>query len=230
MTVAFDAQSALSTFTVSNSFTHTPVGTPKGVIVLVAENVGVTDVISTVTYGGVAMTQIAYLAGTGFAEPGGAYVFFLGGPGIPTGAQTVSLTVTAGTTVKVAWCITVTALQPTVDWCAVGTVGNTSLANPSITLKTGGDFAGFCAAVVFSGLAAPTSITAGANFTLLTTTTDFGAQSAVAERANGITGANAVAAFTSAADDVVMAAVALTETPNRPEISSLDAVRHAANW
>lgn len=230
MTVAFDAQSALNTFTVTNSFTHTPVGTPKGVLVLISENVGVTDVISTVTYGTAGLTQIAYFAGTGFAEPGGVYIFFAGGPSLPTGAQTVSITVTSGTTVKVAWCITVTALQPTTDWCAVGTVGNTSLANPSITLKTGGDFAGFCAACIMSGQAAPGNITAGTNFTLLTATTDFGAQSAVAERANGITGANAVAAFTATADDVMMAAVAVTETPNRPDIVSLDAVRHAANW
>lgn len=230
MTVAFDAQSALNTFTTTNSFTHTPVGTPKGILVLIAEAVGVTDVISTVTYGGVGLTQIQYLAGTGFAEPGGAYIFFLGGPGIPTGAQTVAITVTSGTTVKVAWCVSVTALQPTTSVSASGTVGNTSLANPSITLGTGGSFAGFCAAVLFSGQNAPASITAGANFTLLTATTDFGNQSAVAERANGLTGANVVAAFTATADDVVMAAIALTETPNRPEIVSLDAVRRSANW
>ena len=91
MSVARDAVTeAPASFTTSTSFTHTPVGTPKGVIVYVAQNASSTDENGSISYGGVALTKQTFAHDTA-TELLGAYAYFLGS-GIPTGAQTVSFT------------------------------------------------------------------------------------------------------------------------------------------
>ena len=54
MTIAFDASTVFD-LTVDASTTHTPIGTPKGVIILITEGSGTANDISGITYGGVAM-------------------------------------------------------------------------------------------------------------------------------------------------------------------------------
>lgn len=210
MAAAYDAQSSLN-FTLSNSFTHTPTGTPRGVLVLIAENTTGTDDVTAVTYGGVAMarTTNGFIADT-VGEPGSAYAYFLGA-GIPTGAQTVAITNTGGLD-KTAWCITVTANADT--RVAADQKANGDVANPSVTIPTVAGFAGFVGAVLFSGQNAPGSITAGTGYTLLTATRDFGNQSAVAERSDTRTGANVVANFTATAEDSALIGVAVEEIPS----------------
>ena len=119
MAVAHDAASEShtgasgSTSAASFTWNHTPVGTPKGVLVYVMDN----DIIATphdcstsVTYGGVAVPAVtggfanAHAAG----DPVDCKAYFLGS-GIPTGVQAVVVNRTNDTDELYAVCITVTA-------------------------------------------------------------------------------------------------------------------------
>lgn len=147
MAVAFDAATASSEWrNPANgaadpfTFTHTPVGTPKGVVLFVIGSGTASDFIDgTVSYGGVAMTRIALATDT-VVELGTSFCYFLGS-GIPTGAQTVSIDYTGNTegSFKKAICITLTAAADT----AVAASGALSedATNPSLTLDSGADTA-----------------------------------------------------------------------------------------
>ncbi len=102
-----------STLELSFNWTHTPVSTPKGVLVFVMQNNSSTDKTSTVTYGG---TTVPLVPG-GFAadttgEPRSCKAFFLGA-GVPTGAQSVVVNRTNDSTVMWAVAVTVDASQDT---------------------------------------------------------------------------------------------------------------------
>ena len=92
--VANDAASESHTGTTGNTsaasftWTHTPVGTPRGVLVFVY-TISATKKVTSVTYGGVAMTEVAGGAAADTAnEPGRVDTFFLG-TGILTGTQSI---------------------------------------------------------------------------------------------------------------------------------------------
>jgi len=108
MAVAHDAssKSAESVSEASFSWTHTPTGTPAGVIVFV-QTMTNADYITSVTYGGVAMTQFAEAADTA-SEMIRCTGFFLGAS-VPSGAQTVEVTRTNNATNMFAMAATVTA-------------------------------------------------------------------------------------------------------------------------
>jgi len=111
LAVAHDAvsESADASSVSSYSWTHTPSGTPTGILVYTFCN-GSADIESAVTYGGESMTAVT----GGFAqdtagEDGYCKAWFLGGGStIPTGAQTVEVTRTnnADTTYGVAVSVT----------------------------------------------------------------------------------------------------------------------------
>lgn len=92
MAVAFDAY---STATGTNpSATHTPVGTPRGVLVLLMHPSADTP---TVTYGGTAVPQVARHNALLTAEwASTAVTAYLLGASVPTGAQTVAVSGTTG--------------------------------------------------------------------------------------------------------------------------------------
>lgn len=107
MAVAYDAASNVGTEAQSPSWTHTPTGTPRGVIVWVDTEFVSTDQVTSVTYGGTSMTEVTgspLLKSSG--EVAATHCFFLG-TSVPTGAQTVSVTGTGQN--KWGRCITVTA-------------------------------------------------------------------------------------------------------------------------
>jgi len=136
------------------SWTHTPVGTPRGVTVAIVQNgSGFADDVTGVTYGGTAMTRVRRDARTD-TEQGATYLYFLG-ESIPTGAQTVAIT--AGTVPKAAGCVTTTAAADTeVDSHNGADLG--IVANPSVTVTHTGTLAGwFGMAAHFSGRPAPPS-------------------------------------------------------------------------
>ncbi len=115
MAVAFDATSESHTGTTGSvseasfSWTHTPSGTPKGVLIFVIQNNSSTDKITSVTYGGTTVPAVTGgLAAAATAEPRLCKAFFLGS-GISTGAQTVVVNRTNDTTLLYAVAITVTA-------------------------------------------------------------------------------------------------------------------------
>lgn len=75
----------------ATSFTHTPVGTPRGVTVLIVST-SATDTVSGVTYGGVAMTEATGSPVVSTSAEGGVCYAYTLGASVPTGAQTVDIT------------------------------------------------------------------------------------------------------------------------------------------
>ena len=112
--VAHDAASESHTGTTGSTgaalftWTHTPVGTPRGVLVYVY-TISATQTVTGVTYGGVAMTAVAGGAAVDTAgEPGRVDTFFLGAS-IPVGAQSVVVSRTNNATIMYASAATQTA-------------------------------------------------------------------------------------------------------------------------
>jgi hypothetical protein len=98
MAVAFDAGSvshagvSASQSEASFSWTHTPAGTPAGVVVFVIANHPTNGAVSGVTYGGEALAAVpGGSAADTLGELGRVQAWFLGS-GVPTGAQTVQVT------------------------------------------------------------------------------------------------------------------------------------------
>lgn len=122
MTVALDASSSTGATgqTADASWTHTPVGTPKGVIVLVSQVNGggsnPPDQVVGITYGGVALTRLTTTAVQKTGDGVRGYAYFLGSS-IPTGAQTVAVDVnSSGAYAAFAWTVTADTDTEIVDW------------------------------------------------------------------------------------------------------------------
>lgn len=119
MAVAFDVASESHTGTTGNTnsasfnWTHTPSGTPRGVLVFVFQVGGASDFSTAVTYGSASLSAVSGgFAVDGSGEIGTCKAWFVG-TGIPTGAQTVTVTRTNNGTTLYAVCITVTAAADT---------------------------------------------------------------------------------------------------------------------
>ena len=215
MAVAYDAVAipAAELYEATFSWTHTPVGTPKGVAVIVVQE-NAPDQVSGVTYGGVAMTRVrADINAT--AEIGRVYIYFLGS-GIPAGAQTVTVTLTDVEDCN-AVSLTVTAAADTaVDVHEGGDPG--VIADPSLSISPTVDaviFYGF-----YSGLAAPvTTVQAGSTHVA---GKDLGQESAMWARKSVSAGATTIG-YTAAADDVCHSALAIKEAGAQTFYQSLPA-------
>lgn len=105
--LALDASSENATAADPQSFTHTPVGTPRAIVVFIAHETTATDIVVSVTYGGVTMTRIGRESDT-TGEVGAGYCYFLGSA-IPVGAQSVSVDRTEATTIVWVGCTSWTA-------------------------------------------------------------------------------------------------------------------------
>lgn len=162
MTVAYDATSAPGTFSEDTSpltWTHTPTGTPAGVIIT---NKGWATAANTVTYGGVAATEMpsSPLEESGSGENTMVACWFLGS-GLPTGAQTVS--VGGGNVVLEPSAITVTAAADTVLQDDL-TYESDATNGPTGTLSLGGNEC-FCGISWRSGENNPGSTSPGTGWT-----------------------------------------------------------------
>jgi hypothetical protein len=116
MAIGFDASSESHTGTTGSAsaasfgWTHTPAGTPKGVLVFTFVNANADDATS-VTYGGVSLTAVSGGRAVDTAgEPGDCKAWFLGSS-VPTGAQTVTVNRNNNANVMYAVAITVTSSQ-----------------------------------------------------------------------------------------------------------------------
>jgi hypothetical protein len=182
----------------SGSFTwnHTPVGTPKGVVVFVHVVGAGFDYTTGVTYGGVAMTAVSAAAIDGLNEQGSTKGYFLGS-GIPTGTQAIVVTRTNNATVMYASAATLTAATDTELKGSVVSLANDRAGSEQTVGSAGVQSLGY--AGCYYGGGSPAG--AGANSTLLTSI-DFGAFgcSMVRETGSGSTGTKAVG-FTGASDD-----------------------------
>jgi hypothetical protein len=209
MSIAFDALSQVAAEGTGNlSWTHTPVGTPRGIVVFIAHVVSATDQVTGVTYGGVPMTEMAgspnILSVSGLDV---VYGYFLGS-GIPTGAQTVAVTVTGAASPKWAGAVSVTAAQDTVIQ-DTKTINNGSLANPTVTLSLGGNSC-FCTIGFAAGPNAVTGTTETAGWTAQLEH-DFGSDTMGLYTYNTIGTADVAAGWTQVADDACAIAVAVKE-------------------
>lgn len=161
MAVAYDAVSTAGfNFTGTYSWTHTPVGTPRGAMVWPWSPGG--DNVTGVTYGGSAMAEVTgspLQKNTGEAIT--VYGYFLGAS-VPSGAQTVEVT-QGGTDTRNAMAITMTAEADT-EIVDTSTISSDSQADPSVVLSLGGREC-FCAIKFGSGHNAITDVTPNSGWT-----------------------------------------------------------------
>lgn len=204
MTVAFDAfTAAFPAVTVS----HTPVGTPKGVVVVVAQSGTSDDDIDGITYGGVAMTRVRFAQLT-TGEVSAVYVYFLGS-GIPTGTQSATITETVGGNSKGIGAYTLTAAANTTSQTSSEFVNSTSTANPSASLALSGKTC-FVAEVFGSGQGAVSGTTPPAGWTSRGEW-DHGTQVGGTYSYDTIGSTDVTVGWTQGADDALGVAVAITE-------------------
>jgi len=184
---------------------HNPVGTPRGIIVLIATN-DTTDTVTGVTYDGVAMTLVRRQNVGG--ENGSAYGYFLGASIPATDPATISVTFT-GVNNHMGTSASVTAADDTSVEHHLG-LSNVSLDDPSITLTTSVTTMTYGA--LYSGLAGPTSTDNDANHTTIQET-DLGAEtsSCIHRNAPVAAGSPVVGWVNTGADDVAAVALAVRE-------------------
>jgi len=213
VTLVFDAASIVARGPTERSWTHTPNGTPRAILVYIGQNVGSGDEVTGVTYGGVAMTRARYLAGVSGDEDGAVYAYFLGAS-VPTGPQTVVVSVDATGSDKGAVALSYTA-SADVEVDATNILDQASGANPSLTLATSAGVETAVSAAIHHGNQAVTNLGAGAGYTkpFNGTGSDFGSQIwGVETKDANHSGGNVTVDWTiSNSDDAHMVAVAIKE-------------------
>ncbi len=223
MAIAFDASSNGTPGTGNMSWTHTPVGTPRGIAVMICQDSGTGDEITSVTYGGVACTQAtgSPLGGGAGLEDGLVAIWILGSS-VPTGAQTVAVNVDGTASAKAAVCISMTAnfdvLQA--DTCSYMDSGNTSF--PTCGSQTVHIQRGECLVlgVLHSGEDAITSVAADSGYSEVAEY-DFGTRvgSWIRKTTNYPAGGGStgnLAAWTQSSDDALAICIMLTESAFLP--------------
>jgi len=226
-TVAFDAATESSVFTTTDpfTFTHTPSGTPRGVLVFIAHNTNSTDLINgTVSADGVSLTRVATngRACDTAGEQGCTYSYFVGA-GVPNEALTISIDHTASTADKIATAITFTG-DDDLEVVASCKVEN-NVANPQCAVDCGSRTCQRSCAI-FSGLAAVSSLTPVNLGTVVSDHTALAGNSNVVrvDRETGTSSGSLTVGYTSANDDVGMTCVGVSEVlppaaaPKRPPV------------
>ncbi len=225
MSIGFDAfsKSGASVWTTSTSFTHTPVGTPRGIVIFVVQNGNDADGRGTVTYGGVSVTAVDHAEDTA-TEFMASYSYFLGSS-IPTGPQTVEFSGWSADD-HYAWVISLTAAADTT--VEAHGIAEENLANPVVALSTTAET--WAAGVLISGLGSQGSLAATTGFSKLgvagTDSFDFGQQVALVETGDALFPAGTVnVGWTSAIDDVAMCALAIKEVAGAAATSLIATAR-----
>lgn len=206
MTLAYDAQSNSTLGTGTLSWTHTPSGTPAGALVQIIQDGSSAHQITGVTYGGTAMTASTDVQNT--LTAGRVYTYFLGSS-VPTGAQTVEVTV-SGSSLKVAGCVTVTGAYDIRISDTSTTQG--TLANPTVTVTVGTGITGYVVAALHSAESVGGDLSVGSGTTQVLEQ-DFGAQHAGMLRRNSTdTAGDVTVGWTDAvAEDSAIVGVVLSE-------------------
>lgn len=194
MAIAFDADSHSGAETADYNWPHTPVGTPRGVVVIIVQSGTEADEVNAVTYGGVPMTEIALspFTYTVSNKPIGAIHGFFLGSDIPTGEQSIAVDMSAGaadTQQAVAWSVTADDDTEVVDTTTFESEVETT---PSITLAVPAGVEAFIAGTIHSGNNMDANIVPGADYTE-TWARDFGTNSAkFARRTENTSGGDTV--------------------------------------
>ena len=232
----YDAVSKGSGSTGNLSWTHTPrtSGALGGILVFVIHGSVSTDQVSSVTYGGVTMTEVA---NSPLLSSGGSavYAYHLGSS-IPTGAQTVAVTV-SGATIKHPWAISFTSPSGSTAVDATATIDSLSVDDPTISLTT--TKRATIAGGLFSGIAGASHVIAGTGY-LEVGDVNFGTSSAsiITSQLSVSPGALSVPWVSDATDEAAGIAVALYDpapaaqpivaTPTLPAASISTAVEVTA--
>ena len=206
MAIAFDAATSSDSIT---PFNHTPVGTPKGVLVLVcgADDTSLST-LTAVTYGIASLTEVSGSPNT--KTTGRDYrvwAFFLG-TSVPTGTQSVALVGTITAAGYQAVCITYTATGDTAVEGVNTSINSDSSANPSSTLTIANEShisIGFS-----SGQGAVTGITPLTGWTSIAET-DQGLDVTGVYRKDANASSNTTVGWTQTAEDALAIAVAVRE-------------------
>lgn len=191
------------------SGTHSPGGQPHAVVVFVVQNGTSANEVSTITYGGIAMT--AGLAGTDTSgEPGRTVAYSLDSKdGIPTGNQTVELTV-SGATSKRVYCVSLFSDSGGLIRGSMASDSENS-ANPSNAFSISSSRYASGVACLFSGLAA-TSVSVANGAELAESNFSGGLQCASLIWANAtVNNGTLTMGWTSATDDVAASYITFNE-------------------
>lgn len=225
MAVGFSASSESHTGTTGSvseasfQWTHTPVGTPKGVLIFLVNLDTDQTTNPTITYGGVDVPAVpGGVAVDTATELGRCATFFLGS-GVPTGAQTVL--VNRNNTANEIWCVCITVTAAAGIDTEVHLPGivllqeNGTLTVQSVTDGSPGSnsmrFAGG-----MSGLAAPPP--AGTGSTLLQSFDTGNQVAAVVRETTAGQGARNVGLNSTTADDRAVVHLAVREVP--PDVTA----------
>lgn len=208
MTVAFDAFTNGTGSTSSFNWTHTPSGTPAGVLVFVIHDGDGSGDSVTADYGALSLTEHASSPHIKTSTEAGGISFFWAGSSIPTGNQTV--TITHSGVFKNAGAITVTAAADIQIQDTDVSISSDSITDPSGTLSLGSNTC-FCAEGFFSGKGAITGNTPFANWTDRYEE-DYGTSTGGIYTYDTIGSSDVTFGFTNVTpDDAVIFAVAVTE-------------------
>jgi hypothetical protein len=224
MAIAFDAFSASGAAPgVDPSWTHTPVGTPRGAVVYVISPIS--DPVVGVTYGGTAMTNVANVDNTVGGEWGGYRItgFFLG-VSVPTGAQTVA--VDAGALDVFAYAYTVTAAANT-EFITSASTESLSVSDVAATLSLTGRTC-FCSEMFASGEDDPASTAPLTSWTSRNEA-DFGTFLAGSYSFDTIGSTDVTSGLTQSSDDILMLATAISEVVAGAGVSIVPIVQNYRN-
>lgn len=214
MAVAFDAATESIRTDTSDPYTFSHTGRSsgsggiQGVAVLIANAPTATDNITTVTYGGVTLNEIQQNTDTA-TEPGNVQIWFVGtGLSGVAGTQTVSVDFSSATTDDQH--ITAITFTGSTDLEVVARGGITNnVADPSVTLAVQGRTS-LAVGVIYSGLAAPTSLTINGNMTAVHDH-DFGNYVARSDRQTSASSSDFTFSYTAATDDVAFSVCSISE-------------------
>ncbi len=137
MAVAYDAFTASGDYYATPdpaTLSHTPSGTPRGVVVWIVHVADFTDDVTAVTYGGTSMTKLGFASPGDSGEDVGVSCWFLGSS-VPTGTQTVSVDHDGSGGRKRTYVATLTAAADT-EATAHGGASNTASTAAQVTLDS----------------------------------------------------------------------------------------------
>jgi hypothetical protein len=180
-------------------------GTPEGIVVGVI-HAATTVLVSTITYGGVALSMVVQAQDVG-GEANTAQLWFLG-TGVPAGTQDVvaDLISATGTDIYfVVWELSGDADLEVIDSDSLAD----NQANPQVTLQAGGRDK-ISIGLIGSGLAGPASLTEVTGNTR-DQDEDFGAWCGVSCYETTVDAADHTIGWTGATDDVAFVAIAVSE-------------------
>lgn len=219
MGVQFDAATAKDfSASTGGTWTHSSVGVPAGMAVLIVGNASTVDNITGVSYGGGTLARVSSIPGGSGSEPGRSYFYFRG----TVVASSGTVNVTANSHTFTCWSVSMVA-GPSIrelDVAGTVTVTSTSLANPSGTVSgLGQGSTGLALGVLFSGANDPASNVYNSGYTAIahsgTQGVDFGSQSGNAARGDIATPVTTYALgwANATADDVALITGLVREKP-----------------